>query len=280
MPNMSATSTASEPVFPLDLEREIFKMTAQIYPSTRKDLVLVAKRVQTWSAARPATLLFYANNIGANLPAPMYRIEPSLYERVVLRTPNDHQFARTIRAQPLRFAKYVKTLHITWTVEQRVAREVLATCRYVGNLSFMVAHDKGYWPLLSNLRLRRLSIRDFALSTPISKTGFHSPFFQNITHLHLIGQDTWIRWPLSSLPSLTHLAIEYTPDTETDNAVSDVLSNAQNLQKLVALVDGDDSFDDATSHLELRGIQDPRFIVLEQPKSHEGLDVWENIAEV
>jgi hypothetical protein len=275
---MSAPSTASKSVFPAELEQEIFKMTARKHPSTRKVLVLVARRVQMWSAARLAAL-FYANNHRVDLPALIFRIEPLLYERVVLRTPNDLQFVRTITEQPQRFARYVKTLHVTWTVEQIVAREVLATCQYVSNLSFVVAHDQSYWPLLNNLRPRRLSIHDFALFTPISQSGFRSQFFQNITHLRLMGQDLWIEWRLSSLPSITHLAIDYTPDNRIDNNLCDVLSNAQNLEMLVAFVDGDGSLDEATSHLERRRIQDPRLIVLELPRGHDELEIWENIVE-
>jgi hypothetical protein len=39
---------APEPVFPFDLEREVFETTALMYPATIPTLLRVARRILTW----------------------------------------------------------------------------------------------------------------------------------------------------------------------------------------------------------------------------------------
>jgi hypothetical protein len=140
---------------------------------------------------------------------------------------------------------------------------VLSACRDVVRLKLMVAHDPRFWPLLYKLRPQRLSIHARALQVAHARYGFTGAFFQQISHLWLLG-DEWLGWPLSTLPSLEYLALDYAVSDEAHHTLREILAHAQRLKILLLLVDGGDySLVHAISSLNLHRFRDPRLRVSE-----------------
>ncbi|KAJ7478543.1 hypothetical protein FB451DRAFT_185198 [Mycena latifolia] len=179
-----------EPVFPLDLEREIFETAAYRHKRTIPALLLVCRRVHTW-------------------------IEPLLY-RVLTINSDDEKLLSTLesmmQSRPAAFFQSaVRHIFLWHSTASARRKRFLEHCAGTINIYIVGNFPADFFPALSHMRLQRL-----ALTGPLPPhLGLDHPVFLSITHLdiwtdpaELDGSDRWESWAhLASLPALTHLAL-------------------------------------------------------------------------
>ncbi|PPQ75113.1 hypothetical protein CVT24_010068 [Panaeolus cyanescens] len=188
---------ASEPVLPPELERIIFEMAFDTEaPDTNWKLVLVAKRVRTW--LRPLIYSTFIMSINRKVFPNMHTC-PSF-----IITEEIYHFARHLIADN------------SSIIPHDALSELLDKCPNLTNVAcWGDIIPQLIWPSLSKLtHLRQLSLT--SVDDPdLSPAQFLSaPFSAHLTHLELVnpGEDLEYNWDLeflSSLPSLTHLAIYF-----------------------------------------------------------------------
>ncbi|KAJ7255661.1 hypothetical protein C8J57DRAFT_598712, partial [Mycena rebaudengoi] len=201
------------PSFPLDLEREIFEMSAVEHPEMMPALILVAHRVLQW-------------------------IEPLLYRTLLLTRnfPRDKS-ALLLAAQrtPAKFTKYVQNL-LLWPYQnlpmgpQECAMILMSLC---SGISRLVLFDPipEMLPALDNMRVDHLSVSLaylFGHPSDIREIDPGRPLFQAVTHLQISDGMRWVvGMPFAELPALTHLCV---------SDLQPLLSILKNCEKLHVLV--------------------------------------------
>ena len=252
--------------FPREIEREIFELAGRTYPEIRTTLLRVATRVKEWLVVSSAKL-HILTVIWTHLP--LSRVEPLLYETVVLCDLVNEDLVQLITNGPSRYSRHVKDLWVKWTIDAATVKRFLILCQNVVKLEFTIAFDHEFWPLLGNLCPEIVSIHAHALCSSPLEADLTSNFFHRITHLRLVGFEPMEgEWRLDTLPSLTHLALDYMADPIVDACFRNALSSPR-FKILVGIVDdGDDSLEFATAHLESHPMRDSRLILLE-PLSRE-----------
>ncbi|KAJ7735669.1 hypothetical protein B0H14DRAFT_2994441 [Mycena olivaceomarginata] len=175
-----------EPLFPQELEREIFEHTALMHRGTIPTLLRVARRVLTW-------------------------IEPLLYR--VIRVGRGHE--HMVQAL-LNLSKGARTPHFLHKAVHHLAldhvsldegTEILRLCTGVINFACSTQLvDPSFVPILAELGVQRLALCLQALfgGAPINLT--HS-LFRSVTHLDIlgvVGVESALA-EISALPALTHL---------------------------------------------------------------------------
>ncbi|KAJ7611486.1 hypothetical protein DFH06DRAFT_1244232 [Mycena polygramma] len=186
-----------DPVFPRELEREIFETMALMHPGKIPTLLRVARRVLFW-------------------------IEPLLF-RVISVTPENSEIVpallKAMDCKPPAFFHGVR--HIMLPVEysdDKFTREdsqrLLKLCNRP--ISFACDFDDTYTgpnllPILAELRPQRLLVRPrFLFGTTVLDLQ-HRPLFHSVTHLDLIGL-TGVGDVLGQVPTLTtltHLSVSH-----------------------------------------------------------------------
>ncbi|KAJ7229895.1 hypothetical protein GGX14DRAFT_581577 [Mycena pura] len=182
----------SEPVLPPELERNIFETAAVRHPRFIPTLLRVARRCLVW-------------------------IEPLLYK--VVRGNNYLLAAATlnaVRSKPPTFlhgAVRHLSLEIGYPWLGDVAKEVLAACTGVTDIII----DRSYalpaiLPLLSAMRLQRLSVTLGYLFGSFAAIDLTHPLFASLTHLDAFdetenAEDNTICAQIPLLPALTHLCL-------------------------------------------------------------------------
>ncbi|KAJ6551285.1 hypothetical protein B0H19DRAFT_1157107 [Mycena capillaripes] len=183
----------TEPVFPLDLEREIFETTAVLYPATIPTLLRVARRVLIW-------------------------IEPLLYRTIRLdRSWIAQGIAQAMQLKPASFfRKSVRHLYISPQARWSAVKvyELLRLCSRLVSL-FVVGHlsDPTLLPILEGkAQVRRWGgcLGNLFGSSPAIDLN-HS-FFRTITHLDVFEalngrNNDQLCLGLTELPALTHLCL-------------------------------------------------------------------------
>ncbi|KAJ6592598.1 hypothetical protein B0H19DRAFT_1365034 [Mycena capillaripes] len=256
------------PAFPVELEREIFYVSARSHPLSIPTLMLVAWRVKLW-------------------------LEPVLYETIVLDDSGLHMvkdpvhssdtLLSLIEQRPSFFRVVVRNLFILWVSNFDDAKTALSRCRSVENLWLSQSHTSP--DLISgieDLPLKRLHCSlDILFGTP-EKIDFTHRLFARITHLEL--SDNAIRVPehycdLAALPNLSHLAFasqKFIPISPT------LLHTCRSLRVLVFfhLAAWEDALTDYPEANEM--VKDPRIVVTDckdyvrdwRRGSHTGIDYW------
>ncbi|KAG7448644.1 uncharacterized protein BT62DRAFT_929731 [Guyanagaster necrorhizus] len=186
------------PLLPLELEWEIFELTARVYPAEAPGLLLIARRVHSW-------------------------IEPILYEIVVLggESPmmdrGSHcKFLQMVDSKPTEFfGRVVKRLCLTYHAHNESAMHLLHQCTGMISLacwSPTIVSPSSLDSIASLRFLRHLSIPvTYFMDIPISNDptcNWHC----RLTHLEIIIPAVQLHHlqlamaeRLLALPSLTHL---------------------------------------------------------------------------
>ncbi|KAF7365694.1 hypothetical protein MVEN_00443100 [Mycena venus] len=195
-------SSHSVPVLPLDLERDIFEMTAELYPGSIPNLLLVAQRVREW-----VERIKYKTIILSNSPSSSWTF--SLFLKVVRSNIKPTSF----------FRDSVRHLFVDLYPgpDRTELQEILSVCG--GILSFTVLDvavaGPPIMPGLEARKLQRLALPRDPFSEVLNSPSAPHGMFACVTHLDIINpvhgvSDETIRTLLSnpaSLPMLTHLAL-------------------------------------------------------------------------
>ncbi|KAJ6472048.1 hypothetical protein C8R45DRAFT_1078177 [Mycena sanguinolenta] len=210
---------------PTELERTIFEITAFSAPECIPKLVLVAWRVKIW-------------------------LEPILYRTLFFPADHDHYhlmvpFLGTLASKPAAFFARSTRHLLMIEVDPFVMRSILSACSQVENLWVMTMSTSSsegihsLLPLVSSLpNLKHLYINLVALFAGAA-IDFAHPIFSHLTHLELIGYETFSletdldTWRgLACLPCLTHLSFD---DPSFIVFCPHLLEACQSLRVLVAL---------------------------------------------
>ncbi|KAF7366173.1 hypothetical protein MVEN_00494300 [Mycena venus] len=184
----------SEPVFPMELEREIFETTALMHPKAGPTLLRVARRVLVW-------------------------IEPLLYRIVILNSQNEKKFLPLLIAMECKQPEFFHAVHhlAVWYYREMCTVEeltrLLTLCKRVVDLSFGNLTDPDLLPIIADMPLQRLSLslQELFGSSPDLK----HPLFDSVTHLDICDRaDRGAAISLAyaqipALPALTRLALEF-----------------------------------------------------------------------
>ncbi|KAG6377944.1 hypothetical protein JVT61DRAFT_14737 [Boletus reticuloceps] len=244
------------PVFPPELEREIFLLTARTYRGVSTRLMLVASRVKAW-------------------------IEPFVYNIVFLRVPK-HAFdflgALMNHRSPGFVQSHVKALCIFPSIPLRVTIQLLATCSGLESLALWILPQSDNADLinvLSSLPLTFLSLNLASILPPSYwKLGLQNhPVFINLTHLDIVNN--WVLWTSSlgiqHLPFLTHVAFRFWSRGSVNGALSKILQESHKLEALVLLANSV-AIPGAREYLEKQNVRDIRVVVLQHARD---TDEWE-----
>ncbi|KAJ7132711.1 hypothetical protein C8R46DRAFT_655823 [Mycena filopes] len=223
------------PLFPLDLEREIFETTAELYPATRTTLLRVARRVLVW-------------------------IEPLLY-RVVCVKQRRHRYDAALPAllnKPAEFCR-LAVRHLLLDAPGEISHKLLKLCSSVTDLglggSFQL--DPAVLPTLAEMRLQRLTVNIQALGGDMTH-----PSFSFLTHLTILAHYSatlrLIVEQIPTLPALTHLTVFF--DIPQD-VIESILTSSPRLQQLMVLYLKHPAF--ASRYDRAKTLQgcDPRFVI-------------------
>ncbi|KAJ7049183.1 hypothetical protein C8F01DRAFT_1184902 [Mycena amicta] len=204
--------TLDQPILPLELEREIFLLTAEIHEGMRPVLLRVAQRVRTW-------------------------IEPILYHTLQLDFLMTGQMAAVIartKAQPIAAGFFLKTTVRHVIVDPLFCTDIegliqaLKLCTGTTHFAFFGDWASLLTVLASMPNLTHLGA--FLRSLPVIHPA--DPVWQNLTHLELFDKDIPAA-ELARFPALTHLAIRIL-FTNGWLDIEYLLSHCQKLEVLVA----------------------------------------------
>ncbi|KAK0213333.1 hypothetical protein DFS33DRAFT_116651 [Desarmillaria ectypa] len=208
------------PELPIELERDIFELTATLYPGSAYQLTTVSKRVQIW-------------------------MEILIYQTVVLGFPKlqTNLFLQTVDSRPASFfASHVKNLYLTF-VSYPQAQKVLSVCTGVTNLACWAASSSLELLPLPRQPLERLSVNVATLMQlcETRKPDFSHPAFRALTHLDITEPPTSsvdIDWSaLYKLPKLTHISIGNLTESHHLFLLKELLANCESLLYLVVISD-------------------------------------------
>ncbi|KAJ7488956.1 hypothetical protein FB451DRAFT_1390150 [Mycena latifolia] len=188
-----ASGEDSSPVFPPELEQEIFETAAELYPETvyQPCLLLVAKRVYEWIERikyRTVTSIPYP-------PAcPLRLLQLAIRSRL---KPPDF------------FHNRVQHLFIYSFIPEGELHFILSACREIRFLTLLDCGGPSILPSLAVIQPRRLAVHLRELFR--GAVDLSHPAFAFVTHLHLsdhfsLYADFWSP-DFALLPALTHLAL-------------------------------------------------------------------------
>ncbi|KAJ7689283.1 hypothetical protein B0H17DRAFT_1202407 [Mycena rosella] len=238
----------SGPFFPLELEREIFETTAELYPvSIRKPcLLLVAKRVREWIERIKYRSFSTVPNAS--------QCSFDLLQAAILSNSKSADF----------FHKYVQHLLIgTLRIEEVIS--VLSACSGLCSLMLLTELVVGpsILPSLAAMKLRRLSVYLLKLFGGAQWIDLSHPAFTSLTHLEAFDMSFRLRLEDLSLstvglpPTLTHLALNGIRKSEA----LEVLSTCPKLEILLRM-----TYSSRYKPEDLLSIDDPRFVSMSLSK--------------
>ncbi|KAF7367965.1 hypothetical protein MSAN_00861700 [Mycena sanguinolenta] len=188
------TTISSELSFPPELEREIFEVTAALFPAFIPTLLRVCQRVHVW-------------------------IEPLLYRVLMISSSgiNSTQMLNLVDSKASILQNgvrhmYIQTFHTGGSID--TYKNLLAACSRCMNLAIDGQVEGEFVGVLDKMRPRALAFTvPEGFFAPDSR-GFTHPLFLSVTHLdlyHGVGlESNWEPWSgLASLPALTHLALSH-----------------------------------------------------------------------
>ncbi|KAL0953673.1 hypothetical protein HGRIS_004871 [Hohenbuehelia grisea] len=246
------------PILPLEIQRDIFELTAKTHKGTAATLARVSRGAQTW-------------------------METIIYEVICLSNRRQcSRFMFTIDNRPAHFfVAHVKALLLPYQIHDDQTARILAKCSAVVNLAcWAPTYPMAVAEVQDALSLRQLTIRMSTLCR-IGDTGHTHPTFTHLTHLWLI--DDCISWMsytgFHHLRALTHLALDFSAVSPTIlaravAALSLILGQCTTLQVCLLLTHKHE-MEEKLRVLEAEGLGDSRLVVLAQRIS---VDNWENTA--
>ncbi|KAJ7224566.1 hypothetical protein GGX14DRAFT_557426 [Mycena pura] len=278
---------STTPIFPPELERKLFELTAVLHPEMVPVLLLVAHRVlliehipfvtihiepQTPKTRKERELLrairlkppsFFSSAV-RNLSLAIFKTGPRLEE-------DTH-----VGSMPSRLLPPGDSTH--WTRVE--LNRVLHACTRIVNLSLTGSgiaqlFDAPMLDLVSHLRPVRLELHIFSATRPTF--NFTLPFWQCLTHLQLYIANL-SETPLNSaalalqnIPGLTHVALFRSTPAAVSSAV---LLSCRNLQILVLIQDVFGLEGNATEQTGPPPVDDPRIVldVLHNPATDWNLE--------
>ncbi|KAG7442647.1 uncharacterized protein BT62DRAFT_996567 [Guyanagaster necrorhizus] len=253
---MNDEGSSKIPELPTELEREIFELTATLYPGSAYQLTTVSKRVQIW-------------------------MEILIYQTVVLAFPKSRTnlFLRTVDSRPASFfAGHVKNLYLPF-VSYPDAQKVLSVCTGATNLACWMATPSPELLSLPRQPIERLSVSIATLmqSCETHKPAFFHTAFRALTHLDITEPSNPLvdtDWSaLYTLPKLTHISIGNLAESHHLFLLKELLANCESLLCLVVISD-DGEF---TKHIN-EEIYDKRLKILpyfHYPKDY--LTYWKDV---
>ncbi|KDR82407.1 hypothetical protein GALMADRAFT_821794 [Galerina marginata CBS 339.88] len=240
-----------EPRLPQDLEQLIFVRCASDWPSEPTSrLLLVAKRVHAW--VRP--ILFQ-----------VFRQAPPFFP----------DFKKYPSLQLKDVGRFTKHLIIGTSNLPEDTDFLLASCPNLHNFAFWSNHSfKDAFLAIQRLPLRRLS----AILDELIPEDFFSPVFSNLTHLDVISYKyDWDQWiPITSLPCLTHIAINNTQFEAS--VVSNLLLRIQ-LRALIILLGENSHWIRRYPKGERFEVDDHRLVLMTNGSLTIMMDDWESGAK-
>ncbi|KAJ7304627.1 hypothetical protein DFH08DRAFT_1089185 [Mycena albidolilacea] len=246
----------AHPSVPLELERIVFELAAELYPETMPSLLLVAARVLEW-------------------------IEPLRYRTFTLTgtasvCPQLRFLKQAVKSKPPQFIHdNVWYLCAADDFFGDSLADILPVCTGLRSLVIFHVHPRMLTQLEAT-RPRRLSapIQDFFLKDRVS-FDLTFPVFSSLTHLDVfdgLDLDLWSNWSgLALLPLLTHLAFLALEDAVVANILAILCP------KLLVLVS---MYSDEKNHLRFlsdgvdRDDSDPRFVSMVLSSEAYALD-WQ-----
>ncbi|KAJ7059691.1 hypothetical protein C8F01DRAFT_1295743 [Mycena amicta] len=198
-----------EPRLPLDLEREIFELTAHLYPETRPRLLLVARRVRCW-------------------------LEPLLYKTLVVDGLHEaHRIVSLATTKPPGFFAGI-TRRLVLSADSHTPTQILALCKGVTHLAIEDDILREQWQCIHPFFFSLEHVQRLAFAARELRTfDPTAPVFSHLTHLTLLDC-SYDKLPpfVSALPSLTHLALFHPP---TCSIVQDLLADCPHLRLMVLI---------------------------------------------
>ncbi|KAF7368607.1 hypothetical protein MVEN_00184600 [Mycena venus] len=237
-------------LLPVELEREIFELTAFLHPECMLALVLVARRVKIW--IKP--MLYQTISVHQH----MFKCE---FSRLPLRA-----VAKLITSQPVALRYHTRHICFAGVQMSEMVVDLLSRCGVAENLAFIKTPcPAALLPILGALPLQRLSL---ALSHSFQLFPWPNPFdgrhsiFSQLTHLDILDPhveiDEWRTWSgLAQIPRLTHLS---TRTHMSESVLHGVLQHCKLLQVLVWVYGIQELLDENRARAELT--DDPRFVTL------------------
>ncbi|KAJ7136390.1 hypothetical protein C8R43DRAFT_1203406 [Mycena crocata] len=275
--SVTSYSTLTTPLFPAELEREIFELAAQRRPCSIPALMLVAWRVNAW-------------------------VEPLLYRTIALRKdPNNSRgkvggipihrreaIMDLIQTRPAFLARSVRNLLLAYFPGFDDG-PIISACPHVENVWTGSDNLHALLPILERLPLKHLYCSISKLFGSQRNIQFTHPIFAQITHLELFDTfhshiedflpEVWCN--LALIPNLTHLAFDnviFLPICLT------VLQACSSLRVLLTLLEG--TLRDQKELISALA-KDPRFVKTDcsfymkdwQMGRHVGVDYWSRAEE-
>ncbi|KAJ7127255.1 hypothetical protein C8R43DRAFT_1028178 [Mycena crocata] len=258
------------PVFPAELEKTIFEITAQARPLAIPILMRVAWRVKIW-------------------------LEPLLYRTIAIAASEEeldlNKFPWHSRWEPLvslmenkrrsAFKEWARHLLLApSSVPPHAAKIFLTVCSRVEDLWINVDDMAELLALLRSLPLKRLYCHLMEIF-PLARVDFTDRMFSQITHLEVFDQVPAEKLPawggLGFIPRLTHLAFNFAHFLPI---CLELLDSCKSLQVLVILEERPARSEDWVGLDDLA--KDPRFVSMHcgkyfwdwQMGAHMGIDYW------
>ncbi|KAJ7473841.1 hypothetical protein B0H11DRAFT_1728786 [Mycena galericulata] len=180
---------ATDPLLPVELEREIFEFTVHMHPNSIPTLLRVARRVLIW-------------------------LEPLLY-RVTRAGTFFTPISRAIKSKPPPFfPNAVRHLYLGDNAYRSLkeAMQVLAVCTGVVNLALMRGVSRPIiLPILAEMKIQRMAVHLAILFGNRQVIYLRHQSFAHITHLDVfdkIGEEeAHLCSQITALPALTHLCL-------------------------------------------------------------------------
>ncbi|KAJ7182322.1 hypothetical protein C8R43DRAFT_1115963 [Mycena crocata] len=243
-------SVGASTVFPPELEREVFEITALCYPGCLPTLILVAQRVRTW-------------------------MEPFTYRIVSIHNPvkqkqicrrSLEEISTIVKSQPASFIhKHVRAVCFLDGTGEAIA-DILSAYTGTTNLALFSHADvtPALLPVLTALPLQRLSVILHNLFKPkLTQRAFVHPLFTGIRHVDVLDtrDGGWSAWAgLAALPRLTHLSFN---DDVSVGLCESVLRHCGGLEALVVVWSSRQLLEDmADVYTHASIAADPRFAMI------------------
>ncbi|KAJ7758120.1 hypothetical protein DFH07DRAFT_958467 [Mycena maculata] len=199
------------PIFPPELEREIFETTAVLHPQTMPSLLRVARRVLIWIEPLLYTVLMVAEGFD-----------------LVHRPMDDDDVLRAMRVKPPSFfAANVRAMCFSAAYSDLSMDEVQALLRLCTNLVSLFV-----------VGVRRWKGSLWALFGRNNTVDLNHPFLFGLTHLDIFNANAKLLHipglaTLTALPALTHVSLGLNDVDVTGNTIRRVLEQYPQLQVLV-----------------------------------------------
>ncbi|KAJ7229897.1 hypothetical protein GGX14DRAFT_581579 [Mycena pura] len=239
----------SELVLPPELERNIFETAAVRHPRSIPTLLRVARRCLVWIGPLLYRVVRGSNCSLANATLNAVRFKPAFLHDAV------HHLSLDTGCP--------------WSKDQ--AREVLAACTGIVDILIQSSYTTpALLPVLSAMRLQRLSASLEYLFGSFAAIDLTHPLFASLTHLDAFdetekGEDNTICAQIPLLPALTHLCLN-SPVAWAQ--VETLLAECPRLRVLAFVVSGPH----ITQWVQNGSIRDARLVVTAY--NHNHWDYW------